>query len=227
MLSDRVGSLGTSNRRVLGGSKGYSVQSSVVELADGGADCHILRKGRRRDDVHVIACNIDQGIGWGDNSECGRSGVVGIPLASLAPRIRTQANMGRLRAHDSVRNHAAVSNKAVGTSAIELNTHGDRYSKCGGGTPHFYCTHTHKVILLENLGCGGGQEEAIEKVSERHSQGSCGVALKAHPLAMGVLRLDRRGVCGVDKNIHGTRPLAWLTLVRALTSHVGLHHFQN
>jgi hypothetical protein len=74
--------------------------------------------------------------------------------------------MGRLRAHDSVRNHAAISNKAVGASAVELNTHGDRYSKCGGGTPHFNTPHTHKVILLENLGCGGGHEEAVKKVSE-------------------------------------------------------------
>jgi hypothetical protein len=74
--------------------------------------------------------------------------------------------MGWLGAHGSVRDLATVTNEAVGTSAVELNAYGDRYSECGRSTPHFNTPHTHKIKLLKDLGCGGGHEKAVEKVSE-------------------------------------------------------------
>jgi hypothetical protein len=165
-VSDRVSTLRARDRGVLGGGKRDGVQSSVVELADGGTDGNILGESGRGNDAHVIASDIDEGIVWSDNGKCGRSGVVGIPLASLAPRVGAGANMGWLSAHGSVRDLAAVTNEAVGTSAVELNAYGDRYSECGRSTPHFNTPHTHKIKLLEDLGCGGGHEKAVEKVSE-------------------------------------------------------------
>jgi len=165
-VSDRISTLSARDRGVLSGGKSDGVQSSVVELADGGTDCNVLGESGRGNNVHVIAGDVDDSIVWGDNGECRRSGVVGIPLASLAPRVRAGANMGRLIAHDSIRNLAAVPNQPVGTSAVELNAHGDGYSECGRSTPHFNTPHTHKVKLLKNLGCGGGHEEAVEEISK-------------------------------------------------------------
>jgi hypothetical protein len=74
--------------------------------------------------------------------------------------------MGRLRAHGSIGNLAAVPNQPVGTSAVELDAYGDGNSKCGRSTPHLNTPHTHKVILLEDLGCGGGHEKTVKKISE-------------------------------------------------------------
>jgi len=194
-VSDRVSTLGSRDRGVLRGREGNGIKSSVVELANGSTDCNVLGKRWCRNDVHVITCDIDDGVIWSDNGECGRSGVVGIPLASLAPRVRAGANMGRLRAHGSIGDLAAVSNEAVGTSAVELNAYGDWNSECGRSTPHLNTPHTHKVVLLENLGCGGGHEKTVEKISKRHREGAGLVTLEAHSLAMGVLGFDRRGVC--------------------------------